>query len=289
MNKLSASILVLIGAASYGLLSTIVKIAYQQGFSSSQVISSQFFFAFLGFFLLCLIKKEKFLSLSKRKIFLFFCSGATSSLTGIFYYLSLQQLTASFAVVLLFQFTWMGIFLEWLLYQKKPTIYHWLAIFFILLGTILATGKQTVSYSNIGIILALLAAASYTLFINFSGNISPETPALLRSFWMSTGAVFFSFLVFPPTFLWDSSLFNGLFFWSIFLASFGILIPFYLFALGVPHIGTGLAAIYGSIELPVVILFSSYILQEQTTFLQWLGIGAILLGVIIPLSKKRLT
>jgi hypothetical protein len=44
MNRLKYSLLVLIGACSYGILSTIMKFAYAEGFHINEVIGSQYFF-----------------------------------------------------------------------------------------------------------------------------------------------------------------------------------------------------------------------------------------------------
>lgn len=49
MTKLTASTLVLLGSASYGVLSTIIKLAYLNGFLPAQVIGSQAFFGAFAF------------------------------------------------------------------------------------------------------------------------------------------------------------------------------------------------------------------------------------------------
>lgn len=276
----------LIGAASYGLLSTVTKLAYQQGFTTGDMTGSQMFLGCVGFWLGSANYWPKLFQLPTRTIVALLLGGAVSALTGIFYYLALQQLTASFAIILLFQFAWMGIFFDWLFHKRQPTRWQWLAIVFILAGTYLAAGHQTdFDAENItitGTVLGLLSAVTYTLFINLSGHLATDVPALMRNTWMVTGSMLFTFTVFPPTFLFDGSLGAGLWFWGGFLGLFGILIPFHFYAKGVPQIGAGMAAILGAVELPVVIVMSSIWLRETMTVVQWLGIMIILVGVIIP-------
>jgi drug/metabolite transporter (DMT)-like permease len=209
-------------------------------------------------------------------------SGTISGLTGIFYYLSLNTLTASFAVILLFQFTWMGLILEWIVYKKMPTTAKWIAMALVLCGSILASAPQ-LDTSNInpkGILFGLLSAITYTLFMNFSGRVSNHLHPLIRSTLMVTGGLVTTFLIFPPAFLVNGDLGKGLWIWGILIGLFGSIIPSILFMKGIPQIGTGLAAILASIELPVVIVVSAIFLQEKTGLMQWLGILFILLGIV---------
>ena len=69
------------------------------------------------------------------------------------------------------------------------------------------------------------------------------------------------------------------------MSVFGMVLPSYLYAKGAPFIETGLAAILGSIELPVVIVFSSVLLNETTSLTQWVGIVVILLGIVVSERK----
>lgn len=289
MNKFLAGIFVFIGSACYGMLSTMTKLAYVDGFSTANIVGSQNLIAWIVFWVCCCPYWKKMFSLPLKTIVSLILSGCCTALTGVFYYLSLQTLSASFAVVLLFQFTWIGIMLDWICTKKKPTKNQWLAVGFILVGTALAASSgqagSTQTISGIGVCLGLLSAVFYALFVNFSGNVAVQVPTLIRNAWMVTGALILTSIVFPPQFLVDGSLQRGLWFWGGFMALFGAILPAYLFAKGVPRIGTGMATILGAVEFPVVIIFSSYLLKEQTTWLQWSGIAIIFLGILISVGK----
>ncbi|MPM89147.1 hypothetical protein SDC9_136255 [bioreactor metagenome] len=157
-------------------------------------------------------------------------------------------------------------------------------------GTLLAVGYSSNTFSAIltapGLFLGLLAALSYTLFIYFSGSTAKHAPTIVRNNWMVVGAAAIAFIVFPPHFITDGSLAAGLWQYGGFLGLFGILIPFYLFAKGVPHIGTSRAALLGAVELPVVIVFSVLLLNEPLTAIQLAGIAIILAGIILSVLKK---
>lgn len=288
MNRCFASFLVFLGSASYGLLSTATKLAYQHGFSTAQVVGSQMVFGCLGFWLSSHSYWQKTFSLSLREIILLATAGAMSGLTGVFYYLSLKALPASYAVILLFQFTWMGIGFDYLFNGKKPSVLQLAAAAVIMAGTTLAVGYSTAAsaFNLHGVSLGLLSALTYTLFIYFSGSIVRNVPTIVRNNWMVSGAAAAVLLIFPPYFFVDGSLSSGLLYYGGFLGLFGILIPFYLFAKGVPHIGPGKAALLGAIELPVVIICSFFLLKEQLGFSQLAGIGIILIGILLSVVKK---
>lgn len=65
-----------------------------------------------------------------------------------------------------------------------------------------------------------------------------------------------------------------------------MILPPYVFAKGAPHLDTGMAAILGAVELPVVIIVSGLLLGERTGWVQWLGIGLILAGIILSERKS---
>lgn len=290
MSRWKAIVLVLLGAASYGVLSSFVKMGYAQGFTPEEVTGSQMLFGFVVLWLFSLFQLRMMKGISGSVIVKLMLSGTFTGLTGYFYYHALQSLDASFAVLLLFQFTWMGMLLDWLVVRRAPTRNQWIAVIFILAGTVLSSGILSGSLDRIsasGIGLGLLAACCYTLFIYFSGSVATHLSALTRTTWMITGAALVVLTLMPPHFLWNGALGKGLWVWGILLSVFGVIIPAYLFAKGAPHIATGLAAVLGSVELPVVIICSALLLKETTSLVQWMGILIILLGIVVSERKTR--
>ncbi|TBL75716.1 EamA family transporter [Paenibacillus thalictri] len=289
-KRLQASLLVLIGAASYGMLSTFVKLAYAQGFTASEVTASQVFFGAVVMWLICLPFWKQIRRIPFRIALKLMGSGFFTGICGVFYYYSLQTLDASFAVLLLFQFTWMGLLVDMLLGGKMPGKFQLLSVLIVLAGTLLASGVLQGGISRIspsGIGLGLLAAASYTMFIFFSGKVATEVPAVIRSAWMLTGALAIVLAMNTPQFLWNGSLPGGLWFWAILLSLFGMIIPPYMFAKGAPYLDTGVSALIGAVELPVVILCSNLLLGEHTGIVKWLGVALIFCGVGISGLKSK--
>ncbi len=73
MEKFKYSLLVLFGACSYGILSTIFKLGFINGFSAHQLLGGQYVFGWIGLFLLVLffsrhkVTKKTILFLTNRR------------------------------------------------------------------------------------------------------------------------------------------------------------------------------------------------------------------------------
>lgn len=286
------SLLVALGASSYGMLTTFVKIAYSEGFTTYEVTFSQLFLGLLGLLLLNLLfgKKppaapRKQAAKSRLKLI---AAGTTLGFTSTFYYLAIRYIPVSIGIVMLMQSVWMGVVLEAVLQRKKPSVNKVLAVLAILVGTLLATNvlNQSIHLDWRGIGWGFLAAMSYTGTIYCSNTVSLELPSLYRSLWMMLGGFLLVSIIFMPQLLQGFNI-EILWKWGWVLALFGTILPPLLYTAGMPKIEVGLGAIISSIELPAAVLMAYFVLNEQVLLLQWVGILLILLAVIKMNLKKR--
>ncbi|GAB7386740.1 DMT family transporter [Bacillaceae bacterium] len=288
-KALFSSLLVLAGAVSYGFLPAFVKFAYEEGYSLGEITGSQMFFGFLlmwgiVFFHRALGKKKHGMKtpLTREKVLKCIALGSCAGLTGILYYGALRYLPASVGIVLLFQFSWIGVLMEAALVKKRPAPEQLAALALLVGGTLLAAEVWTAKFSGfswLGVLLGFLSAFTYAVFLLGSGRVAVEVSPWLRSAWIVTGSMLSVFLVFPPRFLLTGALTESLAVWAFLLALFGAVIPTVCFALGAPHIQGGLVAILGSAELPMAVLVSWVVLRESVSWLQWAGVLLILLGI----------
>lgn len=272
---------VLIGGACFGVLSTFVKLAYGEGFELAEVSGSQFLAGTLLIWLIFLFTKKQKISF-KRFSFLVLC-GVPTGLTGIFYYQSLQSLNASLAIIFLFQFVWIGTAIEFIIDRKKPGMKKLRAILLLLIGSFLATGILSQGFNDFSLVGAgwgILAALSFSIFAYISSTVGKEVPPIQRSAVFAIGGLLITFVIFPPVFLADAATVTALLPYGLFLGLFGVTLPPLLFAIGMPHVGAGLGTILTSSELPVALLMSVLVLQEELVPLQWLGVCIIILGII---------
>jgi drug/metabolite transporter (DMT)-like permease len=93
------------------------------------------------------------------------------------------------------------------------------------------------------------------------------------------------YVLYPPTvFVHDNG--GMLLLWGLLLGLLGQVVPTVSFNIGIPKIGSALAAMLGSVELPVAILAAYLLIGEPITGLQWGGMALILGGIIISENKS---
>lgn len=76
------SLLVLLGACSYGVLAIFVKLAYAEGFSLGEVIGSQYLFGWIILLAITLLFSRHRVPL--KQMLILFVAGTSASFTGIF-------------------------------------------------------------------------------------------------------------------------------------------------------------------------------------------------------------
>lgn len=291
-EKLKAGIYVALGASSYGMLTTFVKMAYQEGYSTAEVTLSQYVLGALGLLLLNLLRKKKSGPIShtgSKTVFKLLLAGTSLGLTSAFYYLAVQYVSVSVGIVLLMQTVWMGIIVEMIIYKKVPGMRKLLAVVIILSGTVLATalGQENILISWTGIGWGMLAALSYTATMYSSNHVGMQFPPLKRSLYMILGGLLIILLIFHAHVNQGFS-FRIFLHWGIILSLFGTILPPILLTKGMPVVGLGLGAIIASLEIPVSVLMAFVLINEKVNVLQWLGVILILFAVVLMnLSQSK--
>jgi drug/metabolite transporter (DMT)-like permease len=297
-NVLKGVFLVGLGASSYGMLATFVKLAYQENYTTAEVTISQFIYGILGMLLINAFQKSTSKTAvekaTPKNIFQLMLAGTSLGMTSVFYYLCVRYIDVSIAIVLLMQTVWMGVLLEWFLEKRKPSTQKTIAVLIVLFGTILATNilNSSVTLDWRGIFWGLLAAASFTTTMFTANRIAIGISSAQRSLYMLLGGavIVFGFALFTQSTPFNFDIFLK---WGIFLALFGTIIPPILMNAGFPITGIGLGSIVSALELPVSVLMAYVILSEKVVFIQWIGIILIIIAIVIMniksnfLSKKQ--
>lgn len=287
MNKtILYPLLIVIASSSYGILSTIVKLAMQHGFTAMEAITSQYAIGFALAFIVFMTTERQLPKISKAGFFTLLLAGILTSMTSIIYGKALIFLPASLAVVMLFQFTWMGLFIDCLLHKRLPTRPQVFSLVFLFIGTILAAGLLDVDLSQIpwqGWAFGLASALSFALFIQVNSRYIEGISTSGRLFMMAGIAFVVTSLFLNPEIIWNGKLFEeGLWKYGLSLGFFGIILPIYLFSIAAPKVGGALTSILSAMELPVAVTISVIILDEKLTWLQIMGICFVLAGMILP-------
>ncbi len=287
-NILKGVFLVALGASSYGMLATFVKLAYADDFTTAEVTTSQFVYGILGILIINLFQKNKHKSeivkASNKNIFQLMIAGTSLGLTSVFYYLCVKYIDVSIAIVLLMQTVWMGVILEWILTKKAPSTQKTSAVLIVLIGTVMATNivNNSITIDWRGFLFGMLAAASFTTTMFTANSIAVSISSAQRSLYMLLGGavIVFGFGIFTQTTPFNYGIFMK---WGILLALFGTIIPPMLMNTGFPLTGIGLGSIVSALELPVSVLMAYFILNEQIVGLQWFGL-ILIIGAIVLMN-----
>ncbi len=285
-NVLKGVLLVGLGATSYGMLATFVRLAYNENFTTAEVTTSQFVLGILGILIINLFQKTKnkseVLKASTKNIFHLMLAGTSLGMTSVFYYLAVKYIPVSIGIVLLMQTVWMGVLLEWILDKKAPSVQKMLSVGIVLLGTVLATNliNSDVKLDWRGIMWGLLAATSFTTTMFTANRVATNISSAQRSLYMLLGGavIVFGFSIATQVTPFNFEIFMK---WGIILSVFGTIIPPLLMNAGFPHTGIGLGSIVSSLELPVSVTMAFFILNETVLFSQWFGIVLIILAIVI--------
>jgi drug/metabolite transporter (DMT)-like permease len=208
--------------------------------------------------------------------------------TALCLYLALRTLSVSLSIVLLFQYLPWVFLLEFIFRKKRPRQRQWLALALIWMGTLLAAGVGISDWNRAtvtGVAMGLLSGVCYGSFLFKArefGNIG--TPAL-RSLVMCviiSALALVGILIggvpiwdFPEGKFWEFWLFMGI------LAIVGQVIPLFSYSKGIPLIGSSLAGVVASIELPVATVVSALVLNELVAPVQWIGVGLITFAIVL--------
>lgn len=291
MHKLRGILLVILGAASYGVLATFVKKANLEGYPTSGLNFLQYLIGFIslvGMVLLSRRNKNKPEITESKGIRSLIFFGTASGLTSYFYYYSIQFIPVSMAIVLLMQAIWMGVVLEFIL-LKKFDLLKFLGSILVIIGTLFAVNifDPGGEMNWKGLTYGILASIAYTITLYASNTVSLHLPNLIRSKYIILGALLIVIGV------WNIQLFKmvdfsdiNLWKYGAFLGFFGAILPPIAFNKGFPLTGIGLGSILTSIEIPVSIFTASLILKEEVLNIQWFGVAVIILAVALINFKR---
>lgn len=285
-SVLKGVFLVGLGATSYGMLATFVKLAYKENFTTAEVTSSQFILGILGILIINAFqkfkKKEEVVKATPKNIMQLMLAGTSLGMTSVFYYLAVKYIPVSIGIVLLMQTVWMGVLLEWFLDKKAPSLQKVISVGVVLLGTALATNlfSKSIDLDWRGIMWGLLAASSFTTTMFTANRVGLGISSAQRSLYMLLGGavIVFGFSIATQVTPFNMAIFAK---WGLVLAIFGTIIPPMLMNAGFPYTGIGLGSIVSSLELPVSVMMAFVILNETVVFSQWAGIILIILAIVI--------
>lgn len=275
---------VLLGAACYGVVASVVKMSYADGYTGIQISAAQTTMGTLLAWLLAACRPRDWVNPLREPWWQLSLVGIFGLvLTTFFYYLALSRLDASLAIILLFQFTWITIVFDVVFRRKRPTRWQLGSAAVIVAGTVLAVGIRPEALRTTdlpGVLLGFSAAVTYSLFIYCTGRIETRMKPVQKSAVMMTAALPVIYVLYPPQVIFQAEA-GGLLVWGLIAGLLGQVLPIIFFNAGIPRTGSTLASILASVELPVGMLCALWLLGEAIAPGQWLGMLVILGGIVL--------
>ncbi|WP_245922642.1 DMT family transporter [Alkalicoccus saliphilus] len=279
-------ILVLSGAACWGMTGLFVQTLYEFGFSPWQVVTARMTMSALILFIIILMFAKEYLKI-KLKDLPYLCALGIVSMAVFnwFYFAVMERASVAVAVVFVYTSPIFAALIARFLYREKLTIQKNAAIGLTIVGCALAVGLLPPggdSADTLTILLGLLAGlfcASYSLLGKFVTGI--YHPLTITFYALLSGMAF----TIPTSGIWEhrALLTAG----EIWIPLLGISIistifAYLLFTYGLAYVESSKAAILSSMELVVSVIISIFILNEILTW--WQGSGFILVIAAIMLT-----
>jgi drug/metabolite transporter (DMT)-like permease len=293
-------IICLLGAICFSTKAVLVKMAYRDTpVDAVSLLALRMLFS-LPFFLISALfvsKKGdnvKFTSKQWIGVAIIGCLGYYIS--SLLDFLGLQYISAGIERLVLFIYPTLVLLMSWMIFRKRISNLQWIAVVITYAGLLLAfVNEADLSEANHsfywGSFLIFACAFTYAAYIVGSGRLIPKVGAVkFNSYAMSfaCAAVLIHFLISSDVSL--VSLPAQVYYYSLLMAILSTVIPSYLVAEGIKRIGSGNAAIVGSVGPVSTILQAYFFLAEPFSIIQIIGTLLILAGVmVISLNKEKAT
>lgn len=300
MGKLGPIILIAISAIMWGIIAIFVRKLASLGFTPMEIVTIRVVTALLLLGIIGLLKYPGQMKIHLRDSKYFIGTGIFSIvLFNWCYFTSINQLSLSFAVILLYTAPAFVVVLSYLFLKESMDSMKIISVIVTLIGCILIAGinlKETPSMNLVGILTGLGAGFGYALYTIFGKfallKYRPFTVTFYTFFVASI-----TLLVFTDLFEKGSILFNKeVILYGVGLGLFPTVLAYLFYTKGLERMESSKASIIATVEPVAATLLSVFLFKEDFGVLQFIGTAIILLSVILinlpktflKQNKKRL-
>ena len=284
--------LALIAAFSLSMKAIWVKLAYHWPIDAVTLLALRMAFSLPFFAVIGLRESRRLQPLSQRQWFVVMMLGLLGYYAAsLLDFIGLHYISVSLERLILFSYPAMTLILGAVFYRQPIGRRNFGALLLCYAGIAAAFAHdlhmaQDMRTVWIGGGFIMTSALGYAIYLVGSGRIIPLVGAArfaALSMLASTGAILLHFLLTQPLRALDQP-------WQVYaltlgLALFSTVLPVFALSAAIPRIGSGKAALIGTIGPVMTIAMSTWLLGEPVSFWQWIGTALILAGVL--LAGKR--
>ncbi len=273
------------GACSYGFTVVIGRDLADAGFGPETALGVRF--AGSGLLLaLVLLARRKSIVPSQREVLVGLGLGVIYAVEATLFFSALERMTAGATSLVFYVYPTMVLLLEWARGRDRPHVATIVALVLSTGGTfvIVAAGND-VSVTAAGVVFALAAAVSFSVYLVTGRNIVRDTDPMVLACWVALGAG-------------ACNLARGALTGT--LASIGGRAPeflvyggstalaFTLMFAALPRAGASRVAVVMTLEAVASVVLAALFLSEHLSFVQILGGAAVLAGAaVIALAEPE--
>jgi drug/metabolite transporter, DME family len=285
MGKLGPILLVAISAIMWGIIAIFVRKLASLGFTPMEIVTIRVVTAVVMLGMIGLLKYPGQMKIHLRDSKYFIGTGIFSIvLFNWCYFTSINQLSLSFAVILLYTAPTFVVILSYLFLKESMNALKIISVIGTLVGCTLIVGinlRDTPSMNLVGIITGLGAGFGYALYTLF-GKF-----ALIK--YRPFTVTFYTFLVASITLLLFTDLFkkgsmllsSEVILYGIGLGLFPTVLAYLFYTKGLEKMEGSKASIIATVEPVAATLLSVFLYKEDFGVLQFIGTAIILLSVIL--------
>lgn len=289
MNKKLIGILCAIGAAvCYG-TNPLARFLYAEGMNIPSVLFYRFGLAWVIVAVVMMFRKES-LRVNRREFLTLTALGVLFILSSTTLYTSFNLMPSGIASTILFTYPIMTAAIMTLVFRERLTLLTVVAIALSLVGVaLLSFNDDGTTFSLLGIVLVLISALTYALYI----IVVDKSPLQMSSFkinfyvlfYCALGNVVYALVSGQPLMLPPSP---TAWFWVSWLAVVPAIMALVMMVYAAKYLGSTPTAILGALEPMTAVLIGVFVFAEPFSLRLSLGIVLILSAVtMVVLSKAK--
>lgn len=287
--KLQGILFGITSAICYGMNPLGALFLYEEGLNTSSVIFYRFFLASIILACLMLFQKKSFY-LTKRELFIVAILGILFGISALSLYSSFHFMDAGIACTLLFVFPVFVAIILAIFFKEKISLITAISIFLALFGILLLYQGDNVKLDLIGVIIVMISALFYALYIVISNKSSLFISSIKLSFYVSVFCTLtiFIFSFFNSTQSIQLLTTSNMWLYALMLAIVPTILSLIFLTKAIAIIGSTFTAILGAFEPLTAVLVGVVIFDEKFTFKIAVGITLILFAVILIIVAKSI-
>jgi drug/metabolite transporter (DMT)-like permease len=291
-HQLLGTFLVITSGLLYGMIGYFGMKLFAQGYSVPSMLFWRFTVAtlwMLGASAIMRRKRSIQLSKAKTKLMLKLATVGSISYAGgsAFFYLASLYIGTGPGMVIFFSFPVYVVLFSLYFGRARLNAYMLISLLMVVSGLVLLNGTGGNNLNNTGILLAMIAAFSYGVYVYYSQESAKHADSLWLTLFICAGCslIFLVFALLTHTFAipattqaWRDILILGI---------VATAIPIQLLLNGLKYISSVKASIYSVMEPLTTVVVGVLFLQESLSAMQIAGIIIILSGAITIQFEKQ--